>query len=85
MKKFELKYNVSHETVEQLKTYHSLLIEWQARFNLVSKSSLQDAVTRHFEDSVQLFSFVPENAQSLIDFGSGAGFPAMVLAIVAKE
>ena len=85
MKKFELKYNVSHETVEQLKTYHSLLIEWQAKFNLVSKSSLQDAVTRHFEDSVQLFSFVPENAQSLIDFGSGAGFPAMVLAIVAKE
>lgn len=85
MKNFIEKYNVSHETVEQLKIYHSLLIEWQAKFNLVSKSSLQDAVTRHFEDSVQLFSFVPENAQSLIDFGSGAGFPAMVLAIVAKE
>ena len=85
MKNLMTKYNVSHETIDQLKVYHSLLVEWQAKFNLVSKSSLEDAWVRHFEDSVQLFSFVPKSAKTLADFGSGAGFPALVLAIIAKE
>ena len=85
MKNLMTKYSVSHETIEQLNLYHQLLIEWQTKFNLVSKSSLEDAVVRHFEDSVQLYSFIPQSAQSLVDFGSGAGFPAMVLAIIAKE
>ena len=79
------KYNVSRETFEKLKCYQSLLIEWQAKFNLVSQSSLNEAWNRHFLDSVQLFKYVPETAQTLIDFGSGAGFPGMVLAIMAKE
>ena len=79
------KYNVSRETFESLKRYQSLLIEWQAKFNLVSQSSLDDAWNRHFLDSVQLFQYIPETAKTLVDFGSGAGFPGMVLAIIAKE
>lgn len=85
MKNFMEKYNVSRETFESLKRYQSLLIEWQAKFNLVSQSSLDDAWNRHFLDSVQLFQYVPETAKTLVDFGSGAGFPGMVLAIIAKE
>ena len=79
------KYNVSRETFEKLKCYQSLLIEWQANFNLVSQSSLNEAWNRHFLDSAQLFKYIPETAQALVDFGSGAGFPGMVLAIMAKE
>ncbi len=79
------KYSVSCETMELLNVYHDLLVEWQSKFNLVSNSSLQYAWNRHFEDSVQLYEYIPKNAVSLIDFGSGAGFPAMVLAIIAKE
>ena len=85
MKNFTEKYNVSCETIERLKTYQELLLEWQNKFNLVSKSSLQNVWERHFEDSAQLFDYIPEGAEKLIDFGSGAGFPAMVIAIMAVE
>ena len=85
MKNFTEKYNVSCETIERFKTYHELLLEWQEKFNLVSNSSLQNVWKRHFEDSAQLFEYIPEDAKTLIDFGSGAGFPAMVLAIMACE
>lgn len=85
MKIFTEKYNVSCETIEKLKTYQELLLEWQKKFNLVSNSSLQNIWERHFEDSIQLFDYIPDKAEKLIDFGSGAGFPAMVIAIVASE
>ena len=85
MKKFIEKYNVSCETIEKLKTYHSLLLEWQNKFNLVSNSSLSNVWDRHFDDSAQLFKYIPDDAETLIDFGSGAGFPAMVIAILAAE
>ena len=85
MKNFMEKYNVSRETFEQLKTYESLLREWQNKFNLVSNSSLEDCWNRHFVDSAQLFKYIPKEAKTLVDFGSGAGFPGMVLAIMAKE
>ena len=85
MKKITEKYNVSCETLEKLKTYQELLLEWQKKFNLVSNSSLENVWERHFEDSAQLFEYIPEDAENLIDFGSGAGFPAMVIAIIANE
>lgn len=78
-------YNVSRETFELLKAYEASLVEWQKKFNLVSNSSLPDGWNRHFEDSAQLFSYIPDGAEVLLDFGSGAGFPGMVLAIMAKE
>ncbi len=79
------KYNVSRETFDRLKTYQKLLNEWQERFNLVSRNTLEDSWNRHFLDSIQLFKFIPESAKTLYDLGSGAGFPGMVLAIVAAE
>ena len=85
MKNFAEKYNVSHETITKLKDYQALLTEWQSKFNLVSKSSLEDAWNRHFLDSVQLFKYVPNTAKTMADFGSGAGFPGLVLAIMAQE
>ncbi|MBQ8436365.1 MAG: 16S rRNA (guanine(527)-N(7))-methyltransferase RsmG [Alphaproteobacteria bacterium] len=85
MKNTMEKYNVSRETIELLKAYEASLNEWQQRMNLVSKNSLSDAWNRHFRDSMQLFDLLPQNAEIVYDFGSGAGFPGMVLAIVAKE
>lgn len=85
MKNFMNTYDVSRETFDLLKAYEALLVEWQKKFNLVSNSSLADSWNRHFEDSAQLFQYIPKNAGLLLDFGSGAGFPGMVLAIMAKE
>ena len=78
-------YSVSRETFDRLKAYELSLYEWQKKFNLVSNSSLENCWNRHFEDSAQLYKYIPNTARSLVDFGSGAGFPGMVLAIIAME
>ena len=79
------KYNVSRETISLLKAYEASLIQWQNKFNLVSNTTLEDAWNRHFVDSLQLLPLVPDDAKSLYDFGSGAGFPGMVLATALKD
>lgn len=85
MKNFIDTYNVSRETFKLLKDYEASLVEWQKKFNLVSNSSLEDSWNRHFVDSAQLFQYIPEQAETLLDFGSGAGFPGMVLAVMAAD
>jgi len=85
MKNIDEILHVSRETFCALKSYQSLLVEWQNKFNLVSSSSLADAWNRHFLDSVQLYEYIPEASQNLIDFGSGAGFPGLVLAVMSKN
>ena len=57
-----------------------MLEDWTARQNLVSRASLQQVWLRHFWDSAQLAEFIPPDATSLVDLGSGAGFPGLVLA-----
>jgi len=84
MENFMQTYNVSRETYSKLERYCQALQEWQQKFNLVSKSTLDNAWERHFLDSAQLYALMPESAKSLADLGSGAGFPGMVLAIMAN-
>ncbi len=78
-------YNVSRETMNKLKAYEKLVLEWNNRFNLISKSSVEFIWERHIEDSLQLCKFITSKDEILYDFGSGAGFPAIVIAIVAEE
>jgi 16S rRNA (guanine527-N7)-methyltransferase len=73
---------VSRETRGRLAQYVDLLRQWNARVNLVSRLSLDDAWRRHVLDSAQLFPLIPEKARVLVDLGSGAGFPGLVLAIL---
>lgn len=76
--------SVSRETLARLQTYADLLIAWQRALNLVSASTLGDLWRRHMLDSVQLAPMIGP-AQKVADLGSGAGFPGMVLAILAQE
>jgi 16S rRNA (guanine527-N7)-methyltransferase len=73
---------ISHETLARLDAYAGLLRNWSARINLVASSTLADPWRRHFLDSAQLFPLIPAGADSLVDLGSGAGFPGLVLAIM---
>ena len=73
---------VSRETLARLETYAELLRRWSARINLVGANTLADPWRRHFLDSAQLLAHVPPGTQTLIDLGSGAGFPGLVLAIL---
>ena len=77
--------NVSRETLCRLKTYQQLLEIWQKKLNLISSSSLPHAWDRHFLDSYQLLIHLPPEPLSLMDLGSGAGFPGLVLAILRAE
>ena len=70
---------VSRETEARLDRYVELLVEWQAKTNLVSPSTLPNLWTRHISDSLQLLTLTP-TAKVWADFGSGGGFPGVVLA-----
>jgi 16S rRNA (guanine527-N7)-methyltransferase len=79
---FAARCGVSRETLDRFQVYLGLLRRWQAAINLVGPATLEDPWRRHFWDSAQLRSHIPESARSLLDLGSGAGFPGMVLAIL---
>src|SRR4029077_129143 len=75
---------VSRETEARLDRYVALLLEWQAKTNLVAPSTLSNLWTRHISDSLQLLSLAP-TAKTWIDLGSGGGFPGMVLACALAD
>ena len=77
--------SVSRETRADLETYVTELRRWQARINLVSKQTLDDAWERHVEDGLQLFDLAPPNARRWIDLGTGGGSPGLVVAIALKD
>lgn len=76
--------DVSRETFEDLTQYDDLLVKWNAKINLVSKTSIDALWDRHIWDSAQI---VPLSGDALnwVDLGSGGGFPALVVAIMAKR
>ena len=76
---------VSRETITSLKKYEKCLIESNKTLNLVGKSTINDVWIRHFLDSSQVIDFIDKNSKSVIDLGSGAGFPGLIVAILAKD
>ena len=76
---------VSRETITSLKKYEDLLIKANKTLNLVGNSTINEIWTRHFLDSVQVIDFIDKNDKTLVDLGSGAGFPGLVLAITFKD
>ncbi len=63
----------------------NMLVEWNHKINLTSITDLQDIVIKHFADSLTIASLLPKTGFSLIDVGTGAGFPGVPLAIVRKD
>lgn len=77
--------DVSRETMEQLQIYMGLLRKWQSKINLVSPQTLDEAWSRHFVDSAQVNHLLSKGEKTIFDFGSGAGFPGLVLAIMNPD
>ena len=80
--KFAAASNVSRETMARLAAYLELLAKWRDTVNLVSRASMADPWRRHMLDSAQLLPLLRNPAAPLLDMGSGAGFPGLVLAIM---
>ena len=76
---------VSRETITSLKKYEDVLIKANKSLNLIGSSTIKDIWTRHFLDSAQVIDFIDKNDKTLIDIGSGAGFPGLILAITARD
>jgi 16S rRNA (guanine527-N7)-methyltransferase len=79
---FQRVAGVSRETLGRLQAYCGCLERWQRTVNLVATTTLADPWRRHFLDSAQLWPLLPSTARRVVDLGSGAGFPGMVLAIL---
>ncbi len=78
---FRVATGVSRETTERLERYAAALRKWQPAINLVGPKTLGDLWRRHMLDSAQLLAQLPPAPGPLVDLGSGAGFPGLVLAI----
>ncbi|TXL73001.1 16S rRNA (guanine(527)-N(7))-methyltransferase RsmG [Vineibacter terrae] len=68
-----------------LEIHVGALLKWQRSINLVSRSTLDEVWTRHVLDSLQLLPLIPAGARTLVDLGSGAGFPGLVVAIARPD
>ena len=75
---------VSRETAARLDRFVDLLLEWQAKTNLIASSTVGEIWTRHVADSLQLLALAPQ-AKVWVDLGSGAGFPGLVIACALAE
>ena len=83
--KFTKLTRVSRETISSLNKYEERLIEANKNLNLIGKSTINQIWIRHFLDSFQVIDFIEENDKTLVDIGSGAGFPGAVMAILVKD
>ncbi len=76
---------VSRETITSLKKYEEMLINENKELNLIGKSTLNKIWNRHFLDSYQVIDLIDKNVKTLVDIGSGAGFPGLIISIIAKD
>ena len=76
---------VSRETYEKFEIYYETLSKWQKSINLISNSTIDNIWVRHFLDSAQLYGFTKNISGNILDLGSGAGFPGLILAMMGNK
>ncbi|HEC90137.1 MAG TPA: 16S rRNA (guanine(527)-N(7))-methyltransferase RsmG [Alphaproteobacteria bacterium] len=68
--------------MNRLRAHVAVLERWRRKMNLVAAKSFEGVWRRHVLDSAQLAALIPPGAENIVDMGSGAGFPGLVLAAV---
>ena len=77
--------SVSRETLLKLNKYHEFLIENNKKISLISKNTEKIAVKRHYEDCAQLIKYIDKTDQTILDVGTGAGLPGIILEIIKND
>ena len=76
----------SDSSINKLKIFHDYLLDYNKKFNLISKSTEKKVWSRHFLDSAQILKFLDtKKPNNIADFGTGAGFPGLILAIQSEN
>ena len=76
----------SESSIDKLKIFHDCLLDYNKKYNLISKSTEKNIWFRHILDSAQILKFLDrKKANNIADFGSGAGFPGLILAIQSRN
>lgn len=77
--------SLSDEVLDSFDQYYNKLIAWNENINLTAITGERDVVIKHFIDSLTLTSFLPEGAKSMIDVGTGAGFPGIPVKLIKQD
>ncbi len=81
----DLNIALSEKQWNQFNRYYELLVEWNAKINLTTLTEMNDVFMKHFYDSLCLVKAIDLSTQSILDVGSGAGFPSIPLKIVFPD
>ena len=81
----ELNIELSDKQYNQFELYYETLIEWNNKINLTAITDKEDVFVKHFYDSLCLVKSVDIKNQTLLDVGSGAGFPSIPLKILFPD
>lgn len=81
----ELGLDLTPQQFADLCRYYQELVKWGKKMNLVAKASMEETLATHFLDSLTLLPNLPENEFRMLDVGSGAGFPGLVLKVVCPR
>lgn len=76
---------ITHAALRDFETYFALLLRWNERMNLTAIRSEDEILRRHFVESIAVARALPFGIGTALDFGSGAGFPGIPVAIVRTE
>ena len=77
--------SVSRETLEKISKYHEFLLKSNQELSLISKSTEKEAIERHYVDCAQIIKYFDKSDKSILDIGSGAGLPGIILDIIKKD
>jgi len=78
-------WEVSDTLAARLEAHYELMLRWNRRMKLTSVTGLEEAVVRHYAESIFLAANLPAGACTVVDVGSGAGFPGFPLALCRPE
>lgn len=76
---------VSRETSRKLDQYHQFLMNNNQKMSLISKSTEREAYIRHYEDSAQIIEYISNQDENILDIGTGAGLPGIILDLIKVD
>ena len=83
LSELNIKYN--DETIENFGKYYDLLISWNERINLTTVTKKEDVIIKHFIDSIMMIKYTDVSGRSILDIGTGAGFPGIPIKIICPD